>query len=129
MTVQIKKNPRVSNIGRRNVLNLKEAKVWSTVPSEVVLSYVVAEAQKCGFIEKVILFGSRARGNARPFSDYDLAVKLLPGTPPTKWLAFAEKLDDEAPTLSQLSLIEIKPSIRVELLWEIKGEGQIIYER
>jgi uncharacterized protein len=30
-----------------------------------------------GKIERVVLFGSRARGDARPDSDYDIAVFLL----------------------------------------------------
>ena len=34
-------------------------------------------------IERVVLFGSRARGDARPDSDYDVAVFLTP--PPDRW--------------------------------------------
>jgi uncharacterized protein len=34
-------------------------------------------------IERVVLFGSRARGDARPDSDYDVAVssRISPGSP------------------------------------------------
>jgi len=99
------------------------------VPSHVVLDYVAGEAEKSGFIERVILFGSRARGDARPFSDYDLAVVLAPDTPTLKWLAFGERLDDEAPTLCQLSLVRLKKSLRPELLDRIESEGALIYER
>ena len=93
------------------------------------IAYVAAEARKSGFIEKVVLFGSRARGDARPFSDYDLAVELAADTPAIKWLAFAERLDDEAPTLCQLSLIQLRKSVRRELLDRIAKEGAVIYER
>lgn len=104
-------------------------RVWRTVPQEKVLAYVAAECDKAGFIEKVVLFGSRARGDARPFSDYDLAVELAPETPALKWLAFAEKLDDGAPTLCQLSLIQFRESVRPELLARIAQEGAVVYER
>jgi len=99
------------------------------VPPETVLAYVAAEAGKAGFIDKVVLFGSRARGDARPYSDYDLAVELASGTPAIKWLAFAERLDDEAPTLCQLSLIQLRKSVRPELLDRIGREGTVVYER
>lgn len=99
------------------------------MPPEIVLTYVAKEAAKSGFINKVILFGSRARGTARPFSDYDLAVELAPGTPDLDWLAFAERLDDEAPTLCQLSLVRLKASIRPVLLDRIAKEGAMVYER
>lgn len=116
-------------VGREQMVNRTEARVWRTVAPEVVLAYVASKAAASGFIDKVILFGSRARGDARPFSDYDLAVELAPGTPTVKWLAFAEILDDEAPTLCQLSMIELKPSVRPELLDRIAKEGTVVYER
>ena len=40
-------------------------------------------------LERVVLFGSRARGDARPDSDYDVAVFL--GTLPN-WIAEADRL-------------------------------------
>ena len=101
---------------------------WITVPQSRVFEYVAAQAARSGFIERVILFGSRARGQERTFSDYDLGVELTPGTSQITWLAFAERLDDEAPTLCQLSLVQLKPSIRSELS-RIEAEGAVIYER
>jgi len=102
---------------------------WRTVPQEVVLDYVVREVDRYGGVSKVILFGSRARGDARPFSDYDLVVRLEPTTSKIGWLAFAERLDDEAPTLCRLSLVELRPSLRPELLSNIEREGTVLYER
>jgi len=68
-------------------MSVTASKIWHTVPPEDVLAYVAAESAKSGFILKVTLFGSRARGEARPFSDYDLAFELAPGTPDISWLA------------------------------------------
>jgi predicted nucleotidyltransferase len=106
---------------------MQQSGEYKTVPPEVVLAYVAEEAAKAGFVREVILFGSRARGNARPYSDYDLAFVLKPGTEPIRWLAFAETLDEDAPTLCRLSTVKLKPSIRPELLAEIQQHGKHIY--
>jgi predicted nucleotidyltransferase len=110
-------------------MSYQTTKHWRTVPTATVLAYVADRAKKSGFVNRVVLFGSRARGEERPFSDYDLAFELAPGTPRVHWLAFAEKLDDEAPTLCQLSLVQLRPSVRPEMLERIAKEGWPVYER
>jgi predicted nucleotidyltransferase len=99
------------------------------VPQSTVLHYVAEIAAKTPFVRKVVLFGSRAKGTARPFSDYDLAVKLDPDAPKLEWLAFKFRADENAPTLCELSLVEWTDTLRPELQDSIQREGIVIYER
>jgi len=44
-----------------------------------------------------------------------------------QWLALRE-VDDEAPTFVSCRLVQLKPSIRPELLDRIAEEGAVVYE-
>ena len=99
------------------------------MPQSTVLRYVAEIAAKAAFIRKVVLFGSRAKGTARPYSDYDLAVQLDPEAPKLEWLAFKFHADENAPTLCELSLVEWTDTLRPELQASIEREGVVIYER
>jgi predicted nucleotidyltransferase len=77
--------------------------------------------------DRVILFGSRARGDAREYSDYDLAFKCSPDRQ-LDWLRFVTAADDLPITLRPTDLVaweEASP----ELQERIKREGIVIYER
>ena len=57
--------------------SIKQAEAMSTNPkTDVILSRFRAALDEIygGRLERVVLFGSRARGHARPDSDYDVAV-------------------------------------------------------
>lgn len=79
-------------------------------------------AQKCG-IEKVILFGSRARGDNRERSDIDLAVS---GGEIAK---FIFDIDDEVWTLLSFDVINLDGPVQPELLKSINRDGVVIYEK
>ena len=100
-----------------------------SVPQETVLQYIADAANKTTFIEKVVLYGSRVRGTARLMSDYDLAVKLMPGTSITEWYAFTVNADDEAPTLCELAFLHWTDKLRPEFAANIAREGVVVYER
>ena len=69
-------------------------------------------------IEKVILFGSRARGSNHDRSDIDLAV--LGGDV----RAFKYDLDENARTLLMFDVVDLaKPGLSGELLAEIEKDG------
>lgn len=104
-------------------------RTWRTVPQATVLDYIAEVAARMPFIHKVVLFGSRAKGTARPHSDYDLAVKLDPDTPKLEWLSFKVRADEDAPTLSELSMVEWTDGLRPELQASIEREGIVVYER
>lgn len=82
----------------------------------------------CGFakqynVEKVILFGSRARGNYHRTSDIDLAV--LGGDV----ARFALDVEEETTTLLKYDIVDLNGVVQPELRASIEKEGKIIYEK
>lgn len=77
-------------------------------------------------IDKVVLFGSRARGDNNPTSDIDLAVYPLPGFK-SRGHFFSEI--DDIETLLKIDLVFINEYTDSKLLDLIEKEGVIIYER
>jgi predicted nucleotidyltransferase len=78
-------------------------------------------------ITKILLFGSRARGDHSPVSDYDLAV-FGPGL---SALAKAEfSLDvEEIATLKKIDLVFMDETAADDLMRNIVTEGKVIYEQ
>ena len=74
-------------------------------------------------IEKVILFGSIARGDFKRTSDIDIAV--IGGNVPR----FTLDPDEETETLLEYDVVDMESSIQPELLAAIEKEGKIIYEK
>ena len=74
-------------------------------------------------IEKVILFGSRARGDYRERSDIDLAATG------GKVDLFALAVDEETSTLLKYDIVNLDGRVQTELLESIKAEGILIYEK
>ena len=79
-------------------------------------------AQKYG-IQKVILFGSRARGDYRKDSDIDLAVSG------GNIAAFALDVEEETTTLLKYDVVNLDGSVQKELLDVIEKEGVMLYEK
>ena len=73
-------------------------------------------------IDKVILFGSRARGDYRRTSDIDLAV--VGGD----FARFALDVDEETSTLLEYDIVDLDEPMQPELLESIQKERNIIYE-
>lgn len=55
------------------------------------------------FIEKIVLFGSRARGDNQPRSDIDLAI-VCPQATPEEWLSILDIIEN-ADTLLKIDCI------------------------
>ena len=68
-------------------------------------------------IDKVILFGSRARGDYRRTSDIDLAAR------------FALDVDEETSTLLEYDIVDMSREMQDELRQSIMREGKILYEK
>lgn len=93
---------------------------WN-LPDRVVQD-IRALAQKCG-IEKVILFGSRARGDNRERSDIDLAVSG------GKIAEFSLDIEDEVWTLLSFDVVNLDSAVQPALLENIDRDGVVIYEK
>lgn len=74
-------------------------------------------------LEKVILFGSRARGDQKEKSDIDLAVSG------GNVAAFSLAVDEETSTLLRFDIVNLDASVQEELRRSIETEGIIIYEK
>jgi uncharacterized protein len=83
-------------------------------------------------LNKIILFGSRARGDANVKSDYDIAVFLK--SMPDRWLELDRLADLRLKFLDQTGLFfDAKPYLNsayrnsTPLMFEIRKEGVEIY--
>jgi uncharacterized protein len=77
--------------------------------------------------DKVILYGSHARGDAQETSDYDLAF-VFPRDHHGKWVRFLADVDDAPVTLLPVDLLdwdEASESLREQ----VSKEGITLYER
>lgn len=74
-------------------------------------------------IEKMILFGSRARGDSRKTSDIDLAVSGGNVT------GFRLAVDDEVRTLLMFDVVNLDEPVQKPLLQSIEREGIVLYEK
>lgn len=74
-------------------------------------------------MERVILFGSRARGDFRRTSDIDLAVQggNVPG--------FALDVEEETWTLLRFDVVNLDGPVQDELRGSIADEGIVLYEK
>lgn len=85
-------------------------------------SEIVDLAKKCG-IRRVVLFGSRARGDNGDRSDIDLAVS---GGDITR---FRLDIDDEVRTLLMFDVVNLDGPLQPSLLESIVQEGIVLYEK
>ena len=86
-------------------------------PSDL-YSHLAALAAQYG-AQKLVLFGSRARGDHRPSSDIDLAVYGMPEDNRSRFWAEVEDL----PTLLDFDLVHISPTTSPALLENITKDG------
>ena len=97
--------------------NMKETGIKDIVLDEI------REYAKRFQLEKVILFGSRARGDYKEKSDIDLAVSG--GEIP----AFSVMVDESTSTLLKFDIVNLDASVQAELLQSIREEGIVLYEK
>ncbi len=83
----------------------------------------IIELAKKNQVEKVILFGSRARGDYKTRSDIDLAFQGGNSS------CFILDVDEETSTLLEFDVIDLEKPIQKELLESINREGVLLYEK
>lgn len=74
-------------------------------------------------VEKVVLFGSRARGDYKERSDIDLAFSG------GEHANFILDVDELTSTLLQYDIVNLDGAVQKELLESIQREGILIYEK
>lgn len=77
-------------------------------------------------IERIILFGSRARGDNSPVSDYDIAVYSSYISDVEKTLFYHDI--DEIQTLKKIDIVFIDEETDGGLIESINKDGVIIYD-
>ena len=89
---------------------------------ENVIKEIAAYAEKC-CVEKVILFGSRARGTNGERSDIDLAVTG------GDFSEFCFAVDEQVNTLLMFDVVNLDSCKSAELISEIERDGVVLYEK
>lgn len=89
---------------------------------EAVLTEIRDLAEKYG-LERVVLFGSRARGDYKKTSEIDLAVTGGNIT------LFTLDVEEETSTLLSFDVVNLDGSVQEELRKSIEQEGRLLYEK
>ena len=74
-------------------------------------------------VKKVVLFGSRARGDYHRTSDIDLAVTG------GEFYRFALDVEEETSTLLEYDIVSLDRKMQPELKDSIEKEGRVLYEK
>lgn len=88
---------------------------------------IYAQIAELGFkyqVDKIVLFGSRARGDNRERSDIDIAVF---GLSDVLRADFLEDID-QLPTLLEFDVVQIKEDTNLQLLTNIEKDGVTLYD-
>ena len=92
----------------------------SGIRSEVLREII--QLAKQNNVKRVILFGSRARGDYKERSDIDIAFRGGNSS------SFILSVDEETSTLLEFDVIDLDKPVREELIQSIEEEGILIYE-
>jgi predicted nucleotidyltransferase len=79
-------------------------------------------------IQKVVLFGSRVKGNFSPGSDIDLAFYFEPTTSFSEWLNLQNVLDEVGP-IQKIDALDFDKVRNPELREHIERVGKVVYEK
>ena len=88
----------------------------------IVINELIDLAKKYN-IQKLILFGSRARGTFYEKSDIDIAISG--GDKPS----FSFDVNENVSTLLEFDIIDLDKNIQKKLRASIENEGIVIYEK
>jgi uncharacterized protein len=102
--------------------------VWNGV-NDMEMDSVIEQIREIAIkykIDKLVLFGSRARGDHSPVSDYDIAIYA-------KNLSVLDRANfradiDEIETLKKIDIAFVYDSATDDLMKNIKRDGVILYE-
>ncbi|MCL2049514.1 MAG: HI0074 family nucleotidyltransferase substrate-binding subunit [Defluviitaleaceae bacterium] len=78
-------------------------------------------------VDKILLFGSRARGDNTPKSDIDIAVYFADGYFEQERVAFSLEVVDDVPTLYEINVVCVNDDTDERLLKNIQEDGVTLY--
>ena len=78
-------------------------------------------------VDKIVLFGSRARGDNAPKSDIDIAVYFSGGVSEKERAAFSLDVTEDLPTLYEFNVVCIDDKTSSRLLKNIHEDGVVLY--
>lgn len=85
----------------------------------------IVEIAKRNVVQKVVLFGSRARGDNGPKSDIDLAIYGC-----KKFSILVDQMNEELWSLLQLDIIDMDGlKVSEELEKKIERDGVVLYDK
>ena len=90
-----------------------------------IINDITTHLATLSYVERVILFGSRARGDNDNRADIDMAV-LCPSATEDQWVEIWSYMDD-APTLYEIDVVRLDTASK-DLQENVKKEGIILYE-
>lgn len=93
------------------------------IASDKVVQYVRETCARSNLVEKLVLFGSRARGTQKERSDYDFALEFRPEVSDGQKARLLLDLQDQSPTLLKLDLIELSPTLEQSFREAIARDG------
>jgi predicted nucleotidyltransferase len=91
-----------------------------------ILTALVNTITKTEAVEKIILFGSRARGDEEEKSDIDIAI-ICPNIADKEWFDLYDRIENTA-TLLEINVIKFDTAGK-KLQNKILAEGKVLYER
>ena len=96
------------------------------IKNDVIITWIADVLKRCATVDGAILFGSRARGDNKERSDYDVAIA---GN-----VAPEDKIDidsaiEELPTLLKIDVVYMAELAEDKFLQNIKKEGIKFYDR
>lgn len=98
------------------------------IPNKIqpVLDDIVRQLKGFQCVDKIVLFGSRARCDAEERSDIDIAI-LCPAASDREWLDVCEIVENTR-TLLEIDIVRLDTASQ-ELQTRIFDEGKILYEK
>ena len=105
---------------------LPQVIVWLSVAGLAAIAVMLEQIRRVPSVERILLFGSRARGDHDERSDIDLAV-ACPTADDDDWARIWLIVDD-APTLLAVDLVRLEHAGDA-LRGQIEREGLVLYER
>lgn len=108
-------------------MGIEASMTMSVARLPVSVGRVVEQGVRAVDPKRVVLYGSRARGDARDNSDFDLAF-VFPEEQRGRWIRFLADLDDAGLTLRPVDLVNWNEASE-PLREQICKEGIILYER